>query len=156
MLQGKKDAAPNRAGGAEIDELTRAHDQITLGLIGWDKSFTILSILSQLIFLLSSNQSIELISRPYRAPEPDAPPLKPAATALVGTVVFAASIVGMVWVAYKRLEQQRLKLEQGVETTELWPQILIVVTGFVFIVMTALRAIAVRQKQEDEARVVIL
>ncbi len=156
MPQATKDAASYQA-TTVVDEQTRIYDKVTLGLIRRDVSFTLIFILAQLLFLLSSAQSVELIKRHYKPPDPNAPPLQPAATALMGSIVGAVAVVGLVAVAYDRLKQQIKRYCSGEETDiALWPQALIVITGFVLIIVTALRAIAVRQKQQDEARVVIL
>ena len=159
MQQDAKGKVPSQTVAAN-DELTRKYDEITLELIGLDVFFTLVFILSLLYSLRSSFESVELINRKYQEPKTDPAPkaqsLSPSTTALTGTMVGAIATVGLAWTAYLRLNQQAERRELGLQTGEIWPQILIVITGFIFIIISALRIIAVRQKQLDEAQVVIL
>lgn len=159
MQQDAKGNAPNNNNAAN-DELVRKYDEITLELISADVFFTIIFIMSLLYSLQSSFESVELINRKYQEPKtgpaPKTQPLSPATTALTGTMVGAIATVGLAWTAYLRFNQQIEKQELGIQTVALWPQVIIVITGFIFIIIAALRTMAVRQKQLEEAQVVIL
>lgn len=135
-------------------------DRLTLELLNWEDTATIIGILSSVLVLISSAQSRELLRCKYTKEErreEDLP--RPASTALISLMVGIVSIAVLSWASIRRL-QERAKQQREEEddniTGALWPNIAIVIGFMLTLAATGLKAAGVGARYAEEARVVII
>ena len=135
-------------------------DRVTLELMNWEDTATIIGILSSILVLISSAQSRELLRCKYTEEERQTEDLpRPAATALMSAALGIVSVAVLSWAAIRRLNE-RAKQQQEEEsdsiTGALWPNIAIVIGFMLTLAATGLKAAGVGARYAEEAQVVIL
>lgn len=136
-------------------------DRLTLELLNWEDTATVIGIISSLLVLISSAQSRELLRCKYTREErreSDLP--RPAATALMSSALGIVSVGVLSWAALRRLEERAAQQQQseaeGESDTALWPNIAIVIGFMLTLAATGLKAAGVGARYAEEAQVVII
>lgn len=135
-------------------------DRVTLELLNWEDTATLLGIISSVLVLISSAQSRELLRCKYTKEERQQQDLpRPAATALMSSSLGIVSVGVLSWAAIRRLNeraQQQQAEESDAITGALWPNIAIVIGFMLTLAATGLKAAGVGARYAEEARVVIV
>ncbi|MBP0962969.1 MAG: hypothetical protein J6Q99_01585 [Oscillospiraceae bacterium] len=135
-------------------------DRVTLELLNWEDTATIIGIVSSLLVLISSAQSRELLRCKYTKEErrqQDLP--RPAATALMSSSLGIVSVGVLSWSAIRRLEErtkQQQEEQSDAITGALWPNVAIVIGFLLTLAATGLKAAGVGARYAEEAAVVII
>lgn len=135
-------------------------DRITLELLNWEDTATVIGIISSILVLISSAQSRELLRCKYTEEERRTEDLpRPAATALMSVVLGIISVSVLSWSSICRLNErakQQLEEESDEITGALWPNIAIVIGFLLTLSATGLKAAGIGARYAEEAQVVIL
>jgi hypothetical protein len=135
-------------------------DRITLELLNWEDTATVIGIVSSILVLISSAQSRELLRCKYTKEERQQQDLpRPAATALMSSSLGIVSVGVLSWAAIRRLEErskQQQEEERDSITGALWPNVAIVIGFMLTLAATGLKAAGVGARYAEEAAVVIV
>ena len=135
-------------------------DRVTLELLNWEDTATVIGIISSILVLVSSAQSRELLRCKYTSQQrrqEDLP--RPASTALISSSLGIISVGVLSWASIRRLEErtkQQQEEQSDTVTGALWPNVAIVIGFLLTLAATGLKAAGVGARYAEEAAVVIL